>query len=97
MLEEATVRVRMKAKFLQQPEVLEVQGTFSLLHTLQFTEQTGTGSGNRSAQEPADALSQRSVGSNYRPVLLLHKAKKLGISFIMTDMLIRTEKLRSVG
>lgn len=51
MLEEAKVWVKMKPKFLQQPEVLVVQGTFPLLHTLQFAEQTRTCNPNRSAPE----------------------------------------------
>lgn len=58
MLEEAKVWVKMKPKFLQQPEVLVVQGTFPLLHTLQFAEQTRTCNPNRSAPESADTLSQ---------------------------------------
>lgn len=103
MLEEAKVWVKMKLNFLQQPRVLMVQGTFSILHMLQFTEQTRTCSANRSAQEPADMLSP------FRHPSGVLAAIKTGSSapqdqgagyqnsFIMTHILIRTEKLGFIG
>lgn len=111
MLEEAKVWVKMKLRFPQQHKVLVVQGTFSLLHTLQFTEQTRTRNPNRSAQASADTLSQfwhasRALAAiknrffcSTRPRYITSKTREARYqnSFIITHTLMKSEKLSSIG